>query len=98
MIQAYSLLNQFDTLEAEKKCLHDIICFRGIKLFGEQMKLLLGIKGFSVLTPTVSQECLAVNEPSAQTVYQEPLETVHECRGWVVAIYFTCVRVVALCD
>jgi transposase len=52
MIQVCSLLNQFDTLEAEKKYMHDLICFRGIKLFGEQIKLLLSIKGFSILTAT----------------------------------------------
>jgi transposase len=52
MVQVCSLLNQFDTLEAEKKQLHDLICYLGVKLFGEEVKLLLGIKGFSCLTAT----------------------------------------------
>ena len=52
MVQVCSLLNQFDTLEAEKKQLHDLICYLGVKLFGEEVKLLLSIKGFSCLTAT----------------------------------------------
>ena len=52
MVQVCSLLIQFDTLEAEKKQLHDLICYLGVKLFGEEVKLLLGIKGFSCLTAT----------------------------------------------
>ena len=52
MVQVFSLLNQLETLEAEKKQLHDIVCFRGAELFGEQVKLLLSIKGFSMLTAT----------------------------------------------
>ena len=52
MVQVCSLLNQFDALEAEKKQLHDLICYLGVKLFGEEVKLLLGIKGFSCLTAT----------------------------------------------
>ena len=50
MVQVCSLLNQFDALEAEKNQLHDLICYQGVKLFGEEVKLLLGIKGFSCLT------------------------------------------------
>ncbi len=68
MVQVCSLLNQFDTLEAEKKHLHDLICFLGVKLFGEQVKLLLGIKGFSVLTATALMADIACVDrfPSAK--------------------------------
>jgi len=52
MVQVCSLLNQFETLEAEKKQLRDVICSRGFQLFAEEVKLLLGIHGFSVLTAT----------------------------------------------
>ena len=51
-LQICSLLNQLETLEAEKKNMHDVICFRGVQLFGEQVKLLIGIHGFSLLTAT----------------------------------------------
>ncbi len=68
MVQVCSLLNQFDTLEAEKKNLHDLICFLGVKLFGEQVKLLLGIKGFSCLTATALMADIACVDrfPSAK--------------------------------
>jgi len=52
MVQVCSLLNQFDVLETEKKQLHDLICYLGVTLFGEEVRLLLGIKGFSCLTAT----------------------------------------------
>jgi transposase len=52
LVQVCSLLNQLETLEAEKKQLHDVICFRGIQLFGQEVRLLLGIHGFSLLTAT----------------------------------------------
>ena len=52
MVQVCSLLTQFDVLEAEKKQLHDLICYLGVTLFGEEIRLLLGIKGFSCLTAT----------------------------------------------
>jgi hypothetical protein len=52
MVQVCSLLNQFKTLEAEKKQLRDVICCRGFQLFAEEVKLLLGVHGFSVLTAT----------------------------------------------
>lgn len=67
MVQVCSLLNQFDTLEAEKN-LHDLICFLGVKLFGEEVKLLLGIKGFSCLTATALMADIACVDrfPSAK--------------------------------
>jgi transposase len=52
MVQVFSLLNQLETLEAEKKQLHDVICFRGVQLFAQEVKLLVGIHGFSLLTAT----------------------------------------------
>jgi transposase len=46
------MITQFETLDAEKTQLHDLICYQGVQLFGEEIKLLLGIKGFSCLTST----------------------------------------------
>ena len=68
MVQVCSLLNQFDTLEAEKNQLHDLICYLGVQLFGEEVKLLLSIKGFSCLTATALMADIACVDrfPSAK--------------------------------
>ena len=68
MVQVCSLLNQFDVLEAEKTQLHDLICYLGVTLFGDEVRLLLGIKGFSCLTATaLMADIVRVNRfPSAK--------------------------------
>ncbi len=51
-VQVVTLINALQTIEVEKKQLQDVICLQGYKLFPEQIRLLLSIKGFSVLTAT----------------------------------------------
>jgi transposase len=51
-IQVVALINTLEAFEVEKKQLQDVICVRGYSLFPEQIRLLLSIKGFSVLTAT----------------------------------------------
>ena len=62
MVQVCSMLNSLESLEGEKKQLQDIICFQGIKLFPEEVKCLLSIKGFSVLTATALMADVATIE------------------------------------
>ena len=49
-VQLIALFNTLQVFEVEKRQLQDVICLQGYRLFPEQIRLLLSIKGFSVLT------------------------------------------------
>ena len=76
LVQVCSLLKQFNTLEAEKNQLHDLICYLGVKLIGEEVKHLLGIKDISCLTATaLMTDIVCVDRFTFATKFRSYLRT-----------------------
>lgn len=68
MVQVCTLINCLESLQAEKEQLKDLICFRGYQLFPQQLRLLMSIKGVSVLIATALMADIATVDrfPSAK--------------------------------
>ena len=68
MVQICTLVNCLETLQAGKKQVKDLICFYGYQLFSRQIRLLMSIKGVSMLIATALMADIVTVErfPSAK--------------------------------